>query len=78
MIYEDVELMKLTKELTIVHKEYENKFGKGSLNRRIWHNDPVHPNVEDIKQDIEEINNAIKTDKKLPTLSPENWKRIIF
>lgn len=78
MIDEDVELMKLTRELTIVYKEYEKKFGKGSLNYRRGHNDPVHPNVEDIKQDIEEISNAIKTDKKLPTLSPENWKRIIF
>ena len=78
MIDEDVELMKLTRELTIVYKEYEKKFGKGSLNYRRGHNDPVHPNVEDIKQDIEEINNAIKTGKKLPTLSPENWKRIIF
>ena len=26
MIYEDVELMKLTKELTVVHKEYEKKY----------------------------------------------------
>ncbi|EGL98075.1 hypothetical protein LSGJ_01732 [Ligilactobacillus salivarius GJ-24] len=78
MIYEDVELMKLTKELTVVHKEYENKFGKGSLNYRRGHNDPVHPNVEDIKQDIEEINNAIKTGKKLPTIDAELWNKLIF
>ncbi|MBC6925155.1 hypothetical protein [Ligilactobacillus salivarius] len=78
MIYEDVELMKLTKELTVVHKEYENKFGKGSLNYRRGHNDPVHPNVEDIKQDIEEINNAIKTGKKLPTIDVELWNKLIF
>ena len=78
MIYDDVELMKITKELTVVHKEYEKKFGKGSLNRRISHNDPVHPNVEDIKQDIEEINNAIKTGKKLPTIDAELWNKLIF
>lgn len=78
MIYEDVELMKLTKELTVVHKEYENKFGKGSLNYRRGHNDPVHPNVEDIKQDIEEINNAIKTGKKLPMIDAELWNKLIF
>ena len=78
MIYEDVELMKLTKELTVVHKEYEKKFGKGSLNYRRGHNDPVHPNVEDIKQDIEEINNAIKTGKKLPTIDAELWNKLIF
>lgn len=78
MIYEDVELMKLTKELTVVHKEYENKFGKGSLNYRRGYNDPVHPNVEDIKQDIEEINNAIKTGKKLPTIDAKLWNKLIF
>lgn len=72
------ELAKVSAEYHKICIQYEKKFGKGSLNYRRGHNDPVHPNVEDIKQDIEEINNAIKTGKKLPTLSPENWKRIIF
>ncbi|MGZ7862251.1 hypothetical protein ACXVUH_00665 (plasmid) [Ligilactobacillus salivarius] len=72
------ELAKVYAEYYKICIQYEKKFGKGSLNYRRGHNDPVHPNVEDIKQDIEEINNAIKTGKKLPTIDAELWNKLIF
>lgn len=72
------ELAKVSAEYYKICIQYEKKFGKGSLNYRRGHNDPVHPNVEDIKQDIEEINNAIKTGKKLPTIDAELWNKLIF
>ncbi|WP_423479850.1 hypothetical protein LRS64_09395 (plasmid) [Ligilactobacillus salivarius] len=66
MIDEDRKLMELLEELSVTYKEYENKFGKGSLDYWLGGHDPVYPDVRSISKEIFKIRKAIKNNKKLP------------
>lgn len=78
MIDEDRELMKLLEELSVTYREYENRFGKGSLDHWLGGHDPVHPDIKSVSEEISKIRKAIKDNKKLPTIDAELWNKLIF
>lgn len=78
MIDEDRELMELLEELSVTYREYENRFGKGSLDYRLGGHDPVHPDIKSVSEEISKIRKAIKDNKKLLTIDAELWNKLIF
>lgn len=44
--------MELLEELSVTYKEYENKFGKGSLDYWLGGHDPIYPDVRSISKEI--------------------------
>ncbi|MFR0601407.1 hypothetical protein [Limosilactobacillus mucosae] len=66
------------KELEKAFKEYEDRFGKGSVDRMMPLVDPLNPDpVADMKA-IQKLRKAVKTGRRLPEIPKETRDTMLY
>lgn len=73
----DETVQEAMKRLSDAVNAYEKKFGPHSLERVIM-GDPLHPNIDDLNDSAEELENAVKNDFPLEQIPEEMWNNLIF